>query len=134
LSTDPNALLNLMQAFWSQVNISRDDVFFVTGMNLDGNTVGMAYIGVICNNWPFSVGLAEWQRSPLSGLTLWQSNSRIGGHEFGHNFGANHTSSGLMHPIINDLNSGDNFSQASLNEIFIHIINNYGCLTISTCD
>lgn len=134
LPTDPNALLNLMQAFWSQVNISRDDVFFVTGMNLDGSTVGMAYIGVICNNWPFSVGLAEWQRSPLSGLTLWQSNSRIGGHEFGHNFGANHTSSGLMHPIINDLNSGDNFSQASLNEIFIHIINNYGCLTISTCD
>lgn len=134
LPTDPNALLGLMQNFWSQVNVNRDDVFFVTGMNLDGNVVGIAYVGVICTNYPFSIGLAEWQRSPISGLTLWQTNGRIGSHEIGHNFGANHTTAGLMTAAINDPNSSDNFSQTSLNEIVVHILSDYSCLAVGTCD
>ncbi len=53
-----------------------------TGRSLDGSTVGVAYIDVLCLP-NFGVGLSE-------GLRGTTTDSLIAAHEIGHNFGANH--------------------------------------------
>lgn len=53
-----------------------------TGRNLDGSTVGIAYIGVLCNS-RFGAGLSEGRRGTTT-------DSLIAAHEIGHNFGAEH--------------------------------------------
>ena len=53
-----------------------------TGRNLDGTTVGVAYLDALCNS-RYSTGLSEARRN----LT---SDALIAAHEIGHNFGAPH--------------------------------------------
>ncbi|MEM9209011.1 MAG: M12 family metallo-peptidase, partial [Pseudomonadota bacterium] len=53
-----------------------------TGRDLDGSTVGIAYVGALCNNF-FGVGLSEGNRGLVT-------DSLIAAHEIGHNFGASH--------------------------------------------
>ena len=86
-----------------------------TGRELDGTTVGIAYVSQLCND--FSAGVTQSFGS-LTGL--------IFAHELGHNFGAPHdnqsnsacqtTPSGyVMNPVINA--AGDSFSACSLEQI-----------------
>ena len=51
-----------------------------TGRNLDGSTVGVAYIGALCLN-RFGAGLSEGNRGS-------STDALIAAHEIGHNFGA----------------------------------------------
>ncbi len=53
-----------------------------TGRNLDGSTVGIAYVDVLCSG-QFGAGLSEGRRGTTT-------DSLIAAHEIGHNFGANH--------------------------------------------
>jgi len=53
-----------------------------TGRNLDGITVGIAYLGTLCNS-RFAAGLSEARRNETS-------DALIATHEIGHNFGAPH--------------------------------------------
>jgi len=87
-----------------------------TGRNLDGSTVGLAYVDSLCSR-QYGVGLTE-----ASSRSAW-TESLIAAHEIGHNFGAPHdgeadkacasTASGqfLMSPSIN---GNDDFSACSL--------------------
>ncbi len=92
-------------------------VHLYTGRNLDGTTAGIAFRGALCSA-RFGVGLSEGRRN----LT---TDSLIGAHELGHNFGAPHddeagsaceaTGGGfLMAPSIN---GSSTFSTCSLSEI-----------------
>ncbi|MEQ1582262.1 MAG: reprolysin-like metallopeptidase [Steroidobacteraceae bacterium] len=86
-----------------------------TGRDLDGNTVGIAYINALCSR-SFGVGLTE---SRGRGTVL---ESLIAAHEIGHNFGAVHDGSGecaatppdqfIMAPQSSLAN--DTFSQCSV--------------------
>jgi hypothetical protein len=86
-----------------------------TGRDLDGNTVGIAYINALCSR-SFGVGLTE---SRGRGTVL---ESLIAAHEIGHNFGALHDGSGecaatppdqfIMAPQSSL--SNDTFSQCSV--------------------
>lgn len=80
-----------------------------TGKNLDGNTVGLSYIGAIC-----------WASASAYGLTQNLSrvlNVAIFAHEIGHSLGAQHDStdpSSLMYPNIGPKTY---FSAASVSQI-----------------
>lgn len=53
-----------------------------TGIDLDGNTVGIAYLDALCNT-RFGTGLSEARRNQTA-------DALIAAHEIGHNFGAPH--------------------------------------------
>ncbi|MFA3791766.1 M12 family metallo-peptidase [Aliiglaciecola sp. SL4] len=85
-----------------------------TGKDLDGGTIGIAYVGAICNS--YSVGVTQRFGSNTALITA---------HEIGHNFGAPHdnqsgsacaaTNGGfLMNPSIN---GSDQFSDCSLSQM-----------------
>lgn len=95
---------------------SRGLTHLFTGRNLDGTTVGIAFVGSICDR-QYGAGLTE------SSNSRWVE-SLIAAHEIGHSFGAPHdgdssqacgstpTGSYLMSPSIN---GSDKFSTCSLN-------------------
>jgi Metallo-peptidase family M12/Domain of unknown function DUF11 len=89
-----------------------------TGRNLDGTTVGSAYIGTLCQR-SYGVGLTE---SRGRGATI---ESLIAAHEIGHNFGAVHdgdpagecaaTPANQFIMAAQATSDIDSFSQCSLN-------------------
>ncbi|MFO0416098.1 MAG: M12 family metallo-peptidase [Pseudomonadota bacterium] len=77
-----------------------------TGVDLDGNVVGLSYVGAVCLSPKHAYGLTQ--------NTNHQINVAAFAHEIGHNFGASHDSSdpgGLMYPV---LSASDRFSAASV--------------------
>ncbi|MFC4310639.1 M12 family metallo-peptidase [Steroidobacter flavus] len=95
---------------------SRGLTHLFTGRNLDGTTVGIAFVNSVCDR-QYGAGLTE------SSNTRWVE-SLIAAHEIGHSFGAPHdgdstqacgstpAGSYLMSPSIN---GSDKFSSCSLN-------------------
>lgn len=95
---------------------SRGLTHLFTGRDLEGATVGIAFLDELCDR-QFGAGLSE-----ASGRSLW-SESLIAAHEIGHNFGAVHdgdqaeacagtpSNQFLMAPSIN---GSDKFSACSL--------------------
>lgn len=122
-ATDANALLNEVSTYRQQLisggGSSGGLTHLVTGRNLDGTTVGIAFIGALCST-KYGVSLSE-------GLNSF--GDLIAAHELGHNFGAPHdgetptsgvnacssvTQTFLMSPRINGSNQ---FSQCSLDQM-----------------
>ncbi len=94
-------------------------VHLLTGRNLDGSTIGIAYLSVLCNT-RFGIGLSEIQGGSLAANTV------LVAHEMGHNFGAPHdnqsgsvcasTPNGyVMNPFLNP--SATQFSACSLSQM-----------------
>jgi len=124
-STDSTTLLT---TFMDYENIndtsSRDDTHLFTGKNLDGSTIGLAFLGVMCKSSTFSYGLTKMKSNEaLSGLTF--------AHEVGHNLDASHdsTTPSLMSPTISA--SHTSFSALSLSEINSFLASNSSCLVQS---
>lgn len=93
-------------------------VHLLTGRNLDGSTIGIAYLGVLCNQG-FGIGLSQL-------LPSFAASTVLVAHEIGHNFGAPHddqggsicgaTSSGfIMSPYLDS--GATSFSACSLDEM-----------------
>ena len=123
-SSNASELLGQFRTFVGNDNPGLAHLF--TGRNIDGGTVGIAFVNAICRN--AGVGLTEaGGRGTFGALTA--------AHEFGHNFGAPHdnetgsicasTPNGfLMNP---SLNGSDQFSQCSLSQI-ANTVANAQCL------
>ena len=126
-TTDASALLSFFRGWgnggnfgatydvaslWTQRNIA---------FNGSNGTVGLAYVGVICNNSRYN--LLEDYTS-----TAWQKRVLLS-HELGHNFDAIHDGGGgfIMSPFVNNSNT---WSGASINDVENHIASRW-CL--STC-
>src|SRR5512139_348716 len=118
-TTDSSALLEELKNYRVATATQRSAGLshLMTGRNLDGRTIGIAYIGGLCSS-SFSASLSE-ARNTL------QFDALVAAHEIGHVFGAPHDSETgsaceatpatyLMAP---QLNSNSNFSQCSLDQI-----------------
>ena len=80
-STQVDTLLDQFRNFWNtnHGSVPRDVAHLFTGKDLDGNFIGIAYVGVACN-LSFAYGLS--QDVPLM--------VKLVAHEVGHNFNAIH--------------------------------------------
>lgn len=84
-SLSASTTLNQLQNWWqnNRGNINRDTVHQFSGKNFSGGTIGIAFVGVVCNAPSFAYGLSEDQGN----ATL---NGRLTAHELGHNLSASH--------------------------------------------
>ena len=107
---------------------SRGLAHLLTGRDLDGSTVGIAYRGTVCER-DFAVSLSQQSSDSWTG-------SLIMAHELGHNFGAPHDGTAgsacagtamtfLMSPQIN---GSSTFSQCSLS-VMAPVVSAAACLT-----
>jgi len=90
-SSSPDVLLDQFKDHWKaeQTHIRRDVAHLVTGRNLNGGTIGIAYLSSICKS-SFGYGLTERYTSNYT--------NRVGlmAHELGHNWSAEHCCSGCF--------------------------------------
>ncbi len=129
-SSSPQQLLNQLSAFSNSSEIDNPGlVHLLTGRNLNGSTIGIAFLSSLCSE-RFGVGLSEIRNGGIALQTV------LIAHELGHNFGAPHDNQGgsacastpsgfIMNPVINS--SFDTFSSCSINRMQPEIAN-AGCL------
>ena len=81
-------LLNQLRNEWNnnQSSVQRDVVHLFTGRNLSGNTIGIAYVGTVCN-LSVAYGLVESDFN-----SNFACSTDLSAHELGHNWGASHCS------------------------------------------
>ncbi len=88
-TNDPGGLLDQFRSYWlsNHGNIQRDLAHLMTGRNLSGSVIGVAWLSSVCTS--FGYGLSQ---SRFTG----NFNSRVAltAHEIGHNFSAGHCSGG----------------------------------------
>ena len=127
-STNASGLLKDFRAYTASSSFHNPGLaHLVTGRNLQGSTIGIAYISVLCSS--YGVAVSEVIGSGTTrALTI--------AHELGHNFGAPHDnqSGSICNYIPNgyimnpSLNGSDQFSQCSLDQMQLRI-NSATCLT-----
>ena len=129
-ATDSATLLSQFGNFTNSPSFNHPGVAHLfTGRNMDGNTIGRAYVGALCSD-RFGVGINEIRQGGTIGAILFA-------HELGHNFGAPHDNQSgsacastpgnfIMNPIIN---TSDEFSQCSLQQMQPEV-NSASCITV----
>ena len=138
-STAPSTLLDQFRNHWGANfgSVNYDLAHMWTGRDLDGSTVGIAYLDVLCNAKSYSYGISQR-------LTYAPGKYILTAHEIGHNLGASHTDQANPAPtdcantIMNSsIGTGTALCPYSKNEISTHIAQNPSCLaatTYSNCD
>jgi len=80
--------LNQMRSEWlnNQGSVQRDVAHLFTGINLQGSTIGIAWVGAVCNT-QYGYGLVESNFDSNFGCV-----TDLSAHEIGHNWNAGHCS------------------------------------------
>ncbi|MCH7604137.1 MAG: hypothetical protein IIB54_15370, partial [Planctomycetes bacterium] len=71
--------------FGSQSGVVRDMAQLFTGKNVDGGTIGIAWIGAVCTSYGYSM-----VQSDFNGKGSLACQTDLSAHELGHNWGADH--------------------------------------------
>jgi hypothetical protein len=117
---NPTTLADTPEQYYANVDLKH----LFTGKNLEGSTVGIAYIGTAC---AFSV-----RAFGISQALQYDGTIGVFTHELGHNFGASHDSQNqgtIMYPSLGAV-PPTRFSQLSLTQIQNHIAANSACFEI----
>lgn len=119
--TTPGGLLGEFRNNTSSQDAEADIKYLFTGKDLQGSTIGIAFVSALCFEPTYAYGLSQSYYG--GGFLL--------AHEIGHIFGAMHdtTSYGIMYPSIL-LNGTGEFSQTSLTQINQHLMNYGSCLSL----
>ena len=137
-SLSASTSLTQLRNWWNSNNgsVSRDTVHKFSGKNFSGSTIGIAYVGVICNSRSFSYGISQ----DISGSS---SRRRLTAHEIGHNLSAGHDNQAPVCPGVScngngpimcaSIQSGsssaaDDFSSCSADDIDDHISTFGSCI------
>ncbi len=129
-STAGSALLSEFKAHWNTnfYNITYDLAHMWTGKDMDGSTIGIAYLSVVCEARTYSYGISQrFNSSPGKYI--------LTAHEMGHNFGASHPdqasppqtdcTNSIMHSSVG---TGTSFCPFSLAEIGSFLSAGSSCL------
>lgn len=140
-STDPytslnaETTLNQFRSYW-QSNMggtSRDTAHQFSGKNFSGGTIGIAWVGVICNRPDLSYGVSQ-------DLSSSGQRNRLTAHEIGHNLSAGHDNQSPVCSGVSCSGSGpimcsaiqpsgpNTFSSCSKSSIASHISTYGSCL------
>lgn len=107
-TTDYNRLLDEMRVVWqgiSQASQPRDYLHLMTGRDITGNVIGLAYVGVMCNS-SLAIGFSQTNFTPTFSRRV-----LLTAHEMGHEWNAPHDNESgspcsatpdgfIMNPII----------------------------------
>ena len=137
-STAPSTMLDEFRTYWTANfgSLNFDLAHMWTGKDMDGSTIGIAYVGVACNARSYSYGISQKFTSAPGKYILTA-------HEIGHNFGATHTEAAnppqldCSNTIMNSsVGTGTSFCPYSMAEISGHATQYPSCLsTVSSgCD
>jgi hypothetical protein len=138
-STAPASMLDEFKNHWTAnyASIIYDLAHMWTGKDMDGATVGIAYLGVVCNARTHAYGVSQLLNySPAKYI--------LTAHEIGHNFGASHPdqatppAANCSNTIMNSsIGTGTSFCQFSKDEISAHVTQFPSCLVVEAggnCD
>lgn len=86
-TNDAGALLDQFRNQWlgNHGSVHRDLAHLMTGRNLDGSTIGVAWLSAVCTNFGFGLSQSRF-------TTNFNQRVALTAHEMGHNFSANHCS------------------------------------------
>jgi hypothetical protein len=131
---DQKGILNEFMEYWNAnfpaSSPRRDLAHMWTGKDVDGGTIGLAWIGVVCRNASYSYGFSQRiSTAPIKHV--------VTAHEIGHNFNADHSDgqAGCANTIMGSSGSPNTvfqFCPFSVNQIKAHVNANAGCLTTAT--
>jgi hypothetical protein len=134
----PHGILNEFMEYWNTNypaaggvnNPKRDLAHMWTGKDVNGSTIGLAWIGVVCQMPTYSYGFS--QRIATDPVKY-----AVTAHEIGHNLNAQHSDgqTGCTNTIMSSVSSSNTvlqFCSYSVNQITTYANANAGCLTAVT--
>lgn len=91
-TSDASALLSQFRSHWlnNHQSIHRDLAHLMTGRNMSGSTIGIAWLSAVCTSNGYGVSQSRFS-------TNFNARVALTAHEVGHNFSAGHCSGGDCH-------------------------------------
>jgi hypothetical protein len=131
VSTSSSTIIVEFRNHWNSnfYSVPYDLAHMWTGKEMDGSTVGIAYLDVVCNARSYSYGVSQrFEAAPGKYV--------LSAHEIGHSFGATHPDQAsppqteCSNTIMNSfVVTGVTFCAFSRDEIQSHLAENSSCLT-----